>query len=407
VRIHPFNGLTAASDAAQRVASVPYDVVTTAEASALAKGNPDSFLHVVRSEIDLSSDVDVHSDEVYAKAAANLSDLQARRLLVKDSEPCVYVYRIRSGAHQQTGLLTCAHVDDYENGIIKKHELTRKDKEDDRTRHILSVHAQSGPVLLTYRDDVELARMMDDLTSAPATLQATSEDGVEHEIWRIPDPAEIVDAFSRVPEAYIADGHHRSASAARARAAQRDGNAGHNGDEEYNWFLVVLFPASELRILAYNRLIRDLNGHSPAALLELAKERFDIQPAADPTPIAPRQFGVYLDGRWWTFQLKAKCVEGLDAVDALDCSLLQAHFIEPILGIEELRTDPRIGFAGGHLGPDVLQQRVDTGEAAIAISMYPTSIDELIAIADADAIMPPKSTWFDPKLRSGLVIHTI
>ena len=405
--VHPFKALRCTPETAQPIASAPYDIVDTDEARKLAEGNPLSFLHVVRSEIDLPDGTDLYHDSVYAKAAENLKKLREQGALIEEETPSLYALRITMGSHVQTGLYACCSVDDYERSVIKKHELTRKDKEDDRTRHITTMHAQAGPVLLTYQDLPAVDRMLAEVTQSPALLTATSETGVRHEVWRIADPAPVVDAFAGLDVAYVADGHHRSASACRVRSACREKNPGHTGQEEYNFFLTAMFPASQMNILAYNRVVKDLNGKTPQQVLEAARAHFDVAEATSPVPSKTQQCCIYMEGQWYELNVKPEFVDAKDPVKSLDCSLMQDYFIEPILGIKELRTDPRISFVGGSKGTEALEQRVDSGKAAIAFSLYPTTIEQLMAVADADKIMPPKSTWFEPKLRSGLIIHAI
>lgn len=405
--IHPFQALRCTPQAAQRLASVPYDVVDFREAAALAEGNPLSFLRVVRAEIELPAGTDPHDDAVYQRAAANFEALQRDGHLVREPQPCLFAYRMTAGKHVQTGLLACCSIDEYEQGIIKKHELTRRDKEDDRTRHMLALRAQPGPVLVAYPDHAAIDARLAAAAAGPPLLRSQSETGVVHEVWRIERHAELVEAFAAIPAAYIADGHHRIASACRARAALRQDNPRHDGREEYNFFLAALFPASQMRILAYNRTVRDLGGHAAAQFLERLNAAFEVAASGQDTPTAPRQFCMYLQDRWYTLTIRPHLVDERDPVGALDCSLLHTHLIEPILGITDVRGDPRIGFAGGSRGTQALSEQVRSGQAAVAFSLYPTSMDQLIAVADAGRIMPPKSTWFEPKLRSGLVVHPI
>lgn len=405
--IDPFKGLRATPQSARRVPSVPYDVVDCAEAKVLARGNALSFLHVVRAEIDLPEATDPCSSAVYEKARDNLSALRNAGHLVQDETPCLYAYRMTLAQHRQMGVLACCSVDEYEKGIIKKHELTRRDKEDDRLRHILTVGAQCGPVLITYKDSRPIDELVAEQVDRPALLTCVSEADVQHEVWKISNTRSLVEAFAAVPRAYIADGHHRSASAARACAERRAANPQHSGREEYNFFLAAMFPASQMKILAYNRLAADLGGHTPQRLMELAAEKFTIRQAASPIPSHPKQFCIYLAGQWHELTVKQKYANSRDPIKSLDVSILHEHFIEPLLGIKDVREDKRIGFVGGVRRPEFLQHMVDRGEAAIAFSLHPTSIEQLMAIADAGAIMPPKSTWFEPKLRSGMVVHLI
>ncbi len=405
--VHPFKTLRATPSSAAMVGSVPYDVVDTGEARRLAEGNPASFLHVVRSEIDLPEGADPYSDAVYEKAGENLQMLITGGYMVQEEEPSLYAYRMTVDGESQVGLLAGCSIDEYESGIIKKHELTRRDKEDDRTRHMLALGAQPGPVLVAYRYAPEIDEFLAGVVEAPPLLTCDSETGVRHEVWRIADADRVVSAFAEVPCAYIADGHHRTASAARAREQLRSENDQHTGREERNYFLSALFPASQMNILAYNRVVTDLNGHSPDDVLRLAAERFEVAEGVSPVPRQARRFCVYLAGKWHELVAKQQFVDDSDAVKSLDCSLLHEHIMEPILGITDIRTDPRIKFVGGIRGTDALAAAVDRARTGVAFSMYATSIEQLMAVADAGEIMPPKSTWFEPKLRSGLVVHLI
>jgi uncharacterized protein (DUF1015 family) len=403
--IRPFSALRPPTDKAKEVASVPYDVVNTEEARALAAGNPSSFLHVSRPEIDLPEGTDIYSDAVYEKAAENFQRLIKEGTLEEESSPSVYLYRLIMGEHEQIGIVACCSVDEYDQDIIRKHERTRRDKEDDRTRHILSLRAQTGPVFLTYRPSRTLDMMVMETTMADAIFNFKAEDGVEHTIWRVPDAVRFVQTFRDVPFLYIADGHHRAASASRARAELKAKNPEHDGDEEYNFFLVVLFPSDQLQILPYNRTVRDLNGLSVEDFLSKAKDKFDVTENAEARPVSPGNWSMYLDGRWYGLKLKGAPPD--DPIAALDVSVLQDNLLDPILGIKDVRTDKRIDFVGGIRGTEELEKLVNDGRAAVAFSMYPTTIDDLLRVSDAGGIMPPKSTWFEPKLRDALLIHTI
>ncbi len=403
MRIHPFQGLVPTPAAAPEVACVPYDVVNAAEAAALAAGRPHSLLRVDRAEIDLPAGTNPYSDAVYAKARENLLALQRAGVLVRETEPCLYVYQQQMGSHVQRGLVAGCHVDDYDAELIKKHEKTRKDKEDDRTKLIDTLSADTGPVFLTYRDNAAVTALVNAKTKEKPLHDFTAPDGIRHTMWRIAGGAEWVKSFGAVPVTYIADGHHRAASAARVARLRRERNPQHTGAEDYNWFLCVLFPASELKILPYNRLIVDLNGLSPADFLAKVKALFGLQENAAPSPAAVGQVSMYLGGKWYGLRCVAEA--SADPVSRLDVSVLQDKLLAPVLGIEDVRTSKRIDFVGGIRGTPELVKRVDA-EGGVAFSMYPVTLAQLMDIADAGQIMPPKSTWFEPKLRSGLVVHT-
>ena len=405
--IRPFNALRPPADRADRVASVPYDVVNTEEARALAAGNPLSFLHVSRPEIDLPKDTDIYSDAVYRKAAENFERLIATCPLEREETPSIYLYRQIMREHEQIGVVACSSIDEYDNDTIRKHERTRRDKEDDRTRHMLTLHAQTGPVFLTYRAQQSIDLMVMETMMANALFDFTAADGIQHTVWRVPDPVRFVQAFREVPLLYIADGHHRAASASRARAELRAQNPNHDGDEDYNFFLTVIFPDEQLQILPYNRIVKDLNGLTKEAFLAAVKQRFDVKQKAEASPARRGNWSMYLDGEWYGLSLRSDAVKPEGTVASLDVSLLQDRLLDPILGIKDVRTDKRIDFVGGLRGTAELERLVDEGKAAVAFSLYPTTVEELIRVSDAGEIMPPKSTWFEPKLRDGLLIHTI
>jgi uncharacterized protein (DUF1015 family) len=404
--IYPFRALRPAPDVAPSVSSVPYDVVSTDEARQLAAGNPLSFLHVTRSEIDFPPDADPYSSDVYDKARANLDALRARAPLVVDDVPVVYFYRLRMGTHEQTGVAGCFSLDEYDRDVIKKHERTRRDKEDDRTRHMISLRAQTGVVFLTYRAEPTVDRLQQAVTSGAALYDFTAADGVRHTVWRAsPEQTRaVVDAFAAIPSLYIADGHHRVASAARARTEL--GASGSNGATAAATFIAVAFPDSQVQILPYNRTVKDLAGATQSEFLAALKRQV---PVADGTATPARQGAVsmYLDRRWYTLDLSAAVVDTASRADSLDVARLQTAVLEPILRIGDIRSDKRIDFVGGARGTRALEQAVDSGKAAVAFSVYPVSVGDLMAISDTGGIMPPKSTWFEPKLRDGLLIHEI
>ena len=405
--IRPFRALRPQVDRAESVASVPYDVVNTDEARALAEGNPFSFLHVSRPEIDLPAGTDIHSDVVYRKAVENFEKLIAECPMEEESEPSIYLYRLIMGNHEQIGIVACCSVDEYDNSTIRKHERTRRDKEDDRTRHMLMLKAQTGPVFLTYRRRPDIDDQVSAAVSATPLYDLTAPDGVRHTIWRLSDTGSLVKSFEAVPLLYIADGHHRAASASRARAELRDQSFAHTGKEDYNYFLTVIFPDSQVQILAYNRTVQDLNGLSQEEFLGAVKEQFTISENATPEPPERGNWSMYLDGKWYGLQLSPATTQPAGIVSALDVSILQDRLLDPILGIKDVRTDKRVDFIGGLRGTKELERLVDEGKAAVAFSLFPTTVSELLMVSDANEIMPPKSTWFEPKLRDGLLIHTI
>ncbi len=405
--IRPFSALRPSANQAKAVASVPYDVVNTEEARELAKGNPLSFLHVSRPEIDLPEDTDIHSDLVYRKAAENFETLIANCPLETEAEPCLYLYKLVMGNHEQVGVVAVCSIDEYDNNTIRKHERTRRDKEDDRTRHMLMLSAQTGPVFLTYRHRAEIDEKVSEALSGEPLFDITAADGIRHTIWRLRETGGLVDSFKNVPLLYIADGHHRAASASRARAELKQQSFAHTGEEDYNYFLTVIFPDSQLQILAYNRIVKDLNGLPKEEFLQVCREQFTISENASPSPLKRGHWSMYLDGKWYGLQLSPAATLPVGTVAQLDVSVLQDRLLDPILGIQDVRTDKRIDFVGGLRGTKELERLVDEGKAAVAFSLYPTTVDELLMVSDANEIMPPKSTWFEPKLRDGLLIHKI
>ncbi|WP_417738765.1 DUF1015 domain-containing protein [Rosistilla oblonga] len=406
-RIKAFRALRPQADNAAKVASVPYDVCDRDEAVELAAGNPDSFLHIVRPDIDLPADTNPYDDAIYAKASDNLQRFLRDNVLQQDDGDAIFLYRQVMNGNSQVGVVCCCHVEDYENNLILKHEKTRKAKEDDRTRHVLTLGAHTGPVFLTYRDDSKTNAMVETAITEAPLYDFTAADGVQHTVWKIDNAGDYVSALSAVPKFYVADGHHRAASAWRAGAERRANNPNHTGDEEYNWFLTVLFPASQLNILSYNRVLKDLNGQSVEQVREKLAQLGTFEPITDPVPPTAGSFCVYLGGSWYRLTLPADSIDHNHPIDSLDVALLEKRVLQPIFGIEDVRTDPRIDFVGGIRGTKALETRVDSGAWACAISMFPTSIEQLMGVSDADEIMPPKSTWFEPKLRSGLLVHLL
>lgn len=404
LRLKAFQGLRPTATLVEEIACVPYDVVNREESAAMAAGKPHSLLHVDRAEIDLPPKTDPYSDAVYAKARENFLALQEEGALIRETEPCVYLYQQRMGRHVQVGVAAVCHIEDYEKDIIKKHEKTRRDKEDDRTKLIGTISADTGPVFLTYRDSETIDALVMKAQKEKPLYDFTAPDGVQHTVWRIAGGAEIIDGFRNVPVSYVADGHHRTASAARVGRERREANKAHTGKEEYNWFLAVLFPASQLQILPYNRAVKDLNGHSKESFREAVGRAFTLRPNGSASPTRPGEIRMYLDGAW--YDLAWQPAANADPISQLDVTGLQDRLLAPILGIDDPRTSKRVDFIGGIRGTSELTKLVDCGGAAVAFSMYPTTVEQLMAIADADQIMPPKSTWFEPKLRSGLFIHT-
>lgn len=409
--IKPFAGLRPAPGRAAEVAAPPYDVMNAAEARAMVAGRPWSFLHISRAEVDLPADTDPYAAAVYDKARENLAATIAAGVLVRDPAPRYYVYRLTMGAHVQTGLVAAASVAAYDAQRIKRHEFTRPVKEDDRVRQIDALDTQTGPAFLVYRADRTIDAILAETAAGTPDADFVAADGVRHQLWTLADPtvvAALTAAFDALEALYIADGHHRSAAASRVAAARRAANPAHTGEESYNSFLSVIFPHDQMRILDYNRLIRDLNGHTPEAFLARLRDAFTVEPSAEPVrPARPGQFGLYLAGHWYRLTLNPALIPAHDPVARLDVSLLQANLIEPLLGIADPRRDDRIDFVGGIRGLQALSERVDSGEMALALSLHPTGMEDLMAVADSGEVMPPKSTWFEPKLADGLVSHCL
>lgn len=405
--VYPFPALRPLPEAAAAVASVPYDVVNSDEARALAADNPLSFLHVSRPEIDLPPGADPHADAVYELAKKNFETLRSAAPLVREDAPSFYVYRLHMGTHVQSGLAACFSIDEYDRDLIKKHEKTRPDKEDDRTKHMLAIGAQTGPVFLTYRVSEAVDSVVALATTGDPLFDITAPDEVRHQVWRVAREhnRSVVDAFETVPALYIADGHHRAASAARARRvlAEKAGTKAEGRGlkaEEFDTVLAVAFPDNQMQILPYNRVVRDLHGRTADQLLTWLKGRMSVRAGGPAAPARCGEIAMYLSGQWYTLQPPA-------TAGTLDVDLLQTTILEPALGIHDVRTDRRIDFVGGIRGTGALEQRVDSGEGAVAFSLFPVSVGDLMRIADAGGIMPPKSTWFEPKLRDGLLSHLI
>ena len=411
--IKPFKGLRPTQQLAATVAAPPYDVVNRAEAKTMATGNPHSFLHINKPEIDLEEAIDPYDPRVYQRGADNLQRFRNEGVLVQDSEECFYVYKQVMGSHQQIGLVAAASVEEYEQDLIKKHEFTRPDKEDDRVRHISTLNAQVGPVFLTYRANLKIDELIQAQMAGAAEYDFVSEDGIRHILWVIND-AKVIDqlqsAFQSIPSLYVADGHHRSAAAMRVKQQRQSENPSHTGNEAYNFFLTVIFPHNQMLILDYNRVVKDLNGLNEHEFIVHVEESFILTPLNDnetPKPTCAHCFGMYLSGQWYQLDAKPNTWNESDPVQRLDVSILQNNLLAPVLGIENPRTDKRIDFVGGIRGMQELKKRVDSGESKVAFALFPTSIENLMAIADAGEVMPPKSTWFEPKLKSGLVVHCL
>jgi uncharacterized protein (DUF1015 family) len=405
--IEPFRAYRPKAELAARVASVPYDVINTAEARQLAEGNPYSFLHVCRPEIDLPVGVDEHEDRVYATGAANLKKFIAEGILAKEAADSLYVYQQRMGEHVQAGLVALCSAREYEADLIKKHEFTRRDKEDDRTRHVTEQNANAEPVFLTYRAQPEIDAVVNAVRATAPLYDIVTPDGIGHTVWRVADPAAIarlVERFGGVEALYIADGHHRTASAVRYAQASRARNPHPTGKEPYEMFMAVVFPHNQLKILDYNRVVKDLNGLSREQFLAKIAQKFDVAPASTRQPTEAASFGMYLDGKWYRLRAREGSYPADDPIKRLDVSILQDNLLAPVLGIADPRTDTRIDFVGGIRGMDELERRVKEG-CAVAFAMVPTSLEQLMDVADAGQVMPPKSTWFEPKLRSGLLVR--
>ncbi|MFC1602731.1 DUF1015 domain-containing protein [Pseudomonadota bacterium] len=409
--IKPFAGLRPIRERAEDVMAPPYDVLSREEAKQKVIGHPWSFLHVSRPEIDLPDEVDQYAPEVYTKAAEMLGSLRSDGILTSDPWPLYYVYRIWVDTHVQTGLMAVASVEAYDSGRIKRHELTRPEKEDDRVRQIDALNAQTGPVLLTYKADAALDRILATLAEAPPDVNTIAEGNVMHQLWLVTD-RDTCDTITRtvdaMPSLYVADGHHRSAAASRVAAQRKAANPNHTGDESYNYFLSVMFADCDMHIFDYNRVVKDLNGLSQQEFLDKLEESFQVTPSPHPyRPACSGEFGMYLKGRWYRLALHSNRMATSDPVAKLDSSLLTDNLLDPILGIKDLRRDTRIDFVGGIRGRAGLEGPVDSGEMAVAFAVFPVTMDDLMAVADANEIMPPKSTWFEPKLADGLVSHLL
>lgn len=411
--IRPFMAIRPAANFAKDVAALPYDVMNSEEARKMVADKPYSFLHIDKAEVDLPVGTDIYSDAVYAKAKETLDKMVQDGIFGQDLLPNLYIYRLTMHGKSQTGLVCCTSVDEYLDGTIKKHELTRADKEADRIRHVDTLNANTGPIFLAYKENADAKAILDGWMAATAPVyDFVSEDGIGHTVWVIDSDTEIgmlVQSFQNVKNLYIADGHHRNASAVKVALKRREANPAYTGEEEFNFYLSVLFCAEELYVMDYNRVVKDLNGYDAAGFLEKIGEKFTVTPYADAGCYRPQEihtFGLYLEGKWYKLAAKEEILSD-DPVLGLDVSILQKELLEPVLAIGDPRTDKRIDFIGGIRGLEELERRVDSGEMKLAFSMYPTSMGELMDVADAGLTMPPKSTWFEPKLRSGLFIHDL
>ncbi len=411
--VKPFKAVRPQEGLAAEVASLPYDVMNRQEAKEMAGDNPNSFLHVGRAEIDIDESISQYDDVVYAKGRENLEDMIRRGVLIQDGTPCFYIYRQVMDGRAQTGLVGCASIDDYNNNIIKKHEFTREEKEIDRIKHFDVCDANTEPVFLTYRNQDELNSIVSGWVNGHASVyDFTTDDGISHVVWVVDDQdlvARIGTIFESLDYLYIADGHHRSASAAKVGLKRREQNPGYTGDEEFNFFLAVIFPDNDLMVMDYNRVVQDLNGLSSEEFLSRVEEKFSVSPyngEGQYRPDAKHKFGMFLDGKWYVLEALEGSFDASHPVNSLDSAILQQNLLDPLLGIANPRTDKRIDFIGGIRGLKELERRVNNG-MKVAFSMYPTTIEDLMGVADAGEVMPPKSTWFEPKLRSGLVIHKL
>ena len=411
--VKPFRAVRPKPEYADRVAALPYDVMNSAEAREMVVGNPYSFLHVDKAEIDLDPSIDLYDDSVYAKARENLDKLVADGAIAEDSSRCFYIYKLTMDGRSQIGLVGCPSIDDYTNNIIKKHEFTRADKEADRIRHVDTCDANTGPIFLTYRPRVELDNVINNwLSENQPVYDYISEDGVGHAVWVIDDAGtveQVETLFAGVDYLYIADGHHRCASAVKVGQKRRESNPSYTGNEEFNYFLAVIFPSDQLKIMDYNRVVKDLNGLTKDQFIEKLGGSFVVEPYSGSGQVRPRMkhsFGMFLDGKWYLLTAKPGTYDESDPVDRLDVSIMQNMLLGPILGIKDPRTDKRIDFVGGIRGLKELEERV-AKDMEVAFSLFPTTLDDLMDIADAGMVMPPKSTWFEPKLRSGLFIHKL
>ncbi|MBF0406391.1 MAG: DUF1015 domain-containing protein [Candidatus Riflebacteria bacterium] len=408
--VKPFKGIRAPKEIAPKLAALPYDVINSEEARKLAEGNQYSFLHVTKPEIDLEPGIDLYDQKVYNKARENFSSFRKNGWLNQDPEENFYIYKQVMDGREQVGLMCCCSADEYWNDTIKKHELTRADKEEDRLKHVDVINANAGPVFLTYKATSSIDSLIGKAVQEKPEYDFTSPDGIRHVLWVVKDKnfAERITAeFKKIPCLYVADGHHRSAAASRIAKVRREKNPNHTGKEEYNFFLAVLFPHNHLYIMDYNRTVKDLNGNTPEEFMKKVEKSFIVEKTTEKKPSGAKTFGMYMKGQWYKLTAKPGTFNEKDPVESLDVSILQNNLLAPILGIQDPRKDKRIDFIGGIRGMNELEKVVNEGKFAVSFSMFPTSIEQLMSIADNGKIMPPKSTWFEPKLRSGVVIHSL
>lgn len=412
--VRPFKAIRPTPQLASQVAALPYDVMNSQEAREMVADNPYSFLHVDKAEIDLDPAIDLYDPRVYEKARENLQRMIADGVFIQEDKPCLYIYRQEMNDRAQIGIVGCTSIDEYRDNVIRKHELTRADKEEDRIRHVDICDANTGPIFLAYRSNMYINfRIAEYMERKQPIYDFVSEDGISHMVWVIDEGnviREICGRFEQVENLYIADGHHRSASAVRVGMMRREQNPDWDGDEEFNYFLSVIFPDDQLYIMDYNRIVKDLNGNTAEEFMAKVAEKFTVTPYAGDGVLKPQKkhtYGMYVAGAWYALEAKDGTYDAADPVAQLDVSILQNNLLHPILGIGDPRTDKRIDFVGGIRGLQSLADRVDSGEMAVAFSMFPTTMEDLMNIADAGAIMPPKSTWFEPKLRSGIFIHKL
>lgn len=405
--IRPFRAVRPVVEKAKQVSCVPYDVAHETEVRDFIRNNPETFLRVTRAEAEFNGDTTPSSAHVLDRARANLEQFLARDLFITDNEPAFYIYRLSTAGHTQTGIVGCLAIDDYESGIIKKHERTRPDKVDDRTNHMLAVRAQTGLILVAFRGTDRIRRIMESVVETEPLYDFPCEGEVWQTVWKVDGTHELIEAFSEVESLYVADGHHRLESASLARRELRSNNPAHTGNEEYNFVLAGVFPAEDLKILSYNRAVHDLNGLETEEFLNRIRENFVIVEDGKRVPESHGEICMYLDGNWSTLRFSVNYFREPDPIERLDVSILQNFILAPVLGISDPSTDERIEFIGGIRGTDELERRVDEGRARVAFSMFPTTMEDLLAVSDAGEIMPPKSTWFEPKLKDGLFIHLI